>query len=164
MSTALPTIDDSLSPSMINCMDDACDRFEAAWKAGLRPRIEDYLGETTGPERSALWHDLLVLELVYRRRQGERPTPEEYQARFPARVNLVGKALGEADLSVPQDSQSPTGSYPPGRESSDPKEPSRNSLKKVSVTRVGPRSLTTTSWRSWATVAWGWSTRPGSSR
>ena len=119
MSATLPTIDASLSPSMINGMDDACDRFEVAWQAGLRPRIEDYLEETAGPERSALWHDLLVLELVYRRRQGERPTPEEYRARFPARVNLVGKALGEADLSVPQDSQSPAGSYHPGWESPD---------------------------------------------
>ena len=163
MSTTLPTIDASLSPSMINGMDDVCDRFEAAWKAGLRPRIEDYLGETAGPERSALWHELLVLELVYRRRQGERPTPEEYRARFPAQVNLVSKVLGEADLSVPSGPaithrvvSSRVGVLRSGRI------PSRNSLKKVSARRVGPRSLTTTSWRSWATVAWGWSTRPGS--
>ena len=120
MSTTLPTTDASLSPSVINRIDDACDRFEAAWQTGLRPRIEDYLEETADPERSALWHDLLVLELVYRRRQGERPTPEEYRARFPARANLVGKALGEAGLSVPQDSQSPAGSYHPGWESPDP--------------------------------------------
>ena len=111
MSTTLPTTDVSLSPSVINRMDEVCGRFEATWKAGLRPRIEDYLGETASPERSALWHELL--ELVYCRRQGERPTPEEYQARFPARVNLVGKALVEADLSVPQEPQSPTGSYHP---------------------------------------------------
>ena len=50
MSATLPTIDASLSPSMINGMDDACDRFEAAWKAGLRPRIEDYLEEPASPE------------------------------------------------------------------------------------------------------------------
>ena len=123
MSTTLPTTDASLSPSVINRMDEVCDRFEAAWQAGLRPRIEDYLEETAGPEPSALWHDLLVLELVYRRRQGERPTPEEYRARFPAQVNLVSKALGEIDLSVPQDPQSPTGSYHPGRESPDPEGP-----------------------------------------
>ena len=66
MSATLPTIDASLSPSMINRMDEACDRFEAAWKMGLRPRIEDYLEETAGPERSTLWHELLVLEMVQR--------------------------------------------------------------------------------------------------
>src|SRR5271157_5765949 len=102
MSTTIPMIDASLSPSMINCMDEVCDRFEAAWQAGLRPRIEDYLEETAGPQRSALWHDLLVLELVYRRRQGDRPTLEEYRARFPAQVKLVGRALGEAGLTVTQ--------------------------------------------------------------
>ena len=25
-------------------VDEACDRFEAAWRAGRAPRIEDYLG------------------------------------------------------------------------------------------------------------------------
>ncbi len=136
MSVTLPKIDVSLSPLMIHRMDEVCDRFEAAWKAGLRPRIEDYLEEPAGPERSALWHDLLVLELVYRRRQGERPTPEEYRARFPARVNLVGKALGEADLSVPQDSQSPAGSYHPGWESPDP-EGSFAQLPEKSIRKAG---------------------------
>ncbi len=119
MSATLPTIDASVSPLTINRMDEVCDRFEAAWKVGLRPRIEDYLEETAGPEQSTLWHELLVLELVYRRRQGEQPTLEEYQARFPAQVNLVGKALGEAHLTVPQDPQSFTGSHPPGWESPD---------------------------------------------
>jgi hypothetical protein len=115
MSATLPTTDASLSPTMINGMDDACDRFEAAWKAGLHPRIEDYLEETAGPERSTLWHDLLVLELVYRRRQGERPTPEEYQARFPTQVNLVGKALGEADRTVHSPGRILPGGSPPIR-------------------------------------------------
>ena len=135
MSATLPTIDASLSPSMINGMDDACDRFEAAWQAGLRPQIEDYLEETAGLERSVLWHELLVLELVYRRRQGEQPTPEEYRARFPARANLVGKALGEAGLSVRQDPQAPTESYHPGWESPDtegsPAQPTERSIRKT---------------------------------
>ena len=62
--------------SIITRMDDACDRFEVAWKAGLRPRIEDYLGETPDPARATLFTSCLVLDLVYRRRQGEQPTPE----------------------------------------------------------------------------------------
>ncbi len=78
-----PTSNDSLSPSQITRVEEVCDRFEAAWKAGLRPRIEDYLGETADPERAALWHELLVLELAYRRLQGERPTPEEYLEAVP---------------------------------------------------------------------------------
>ncbi len=120
MSTTLPTTDASLSPSMTKRVDAACDHFESAWKAGQRPRIEDYLGEIAGAERSALCHELLVVELVYRYRLGERPTPEEYWERFPTQVNLVDTALDELDLSVPQDPQSTTRSYHPGRESPDP--------------------------------------------
>ena len=116
----LPTGNDSLSPSQIARVEKVCDRFEAAWKAGLRPRIEDYLGEAADPERAALWHELMVLELAYRRLQGERPTPEEYWRRFPSLVHLVGKVLCEAKPSVPQDPQSPTPSDHPGRESPDP--------------------------------------------
>ena len=33
-----------------------------------------------------MFRELLVLELAYRRRAGERPTPEEYRRRFPAHV------------------------------------------------------------------------------
>jgi hypothetical protein len=79
----------SLSASIITRVDDACDRFEMGWKAGLRPRIEDYLAETVNPERAALLHDLLVLDLVYRRRQGDQPAPADYLARFPESVDLV---------------------------------------------------------------------------
>jgi WD40 repeat protein/predicted Ser/Thr protein kinase len=47
-------------------LDRACDRFEAALRAGERPRIEDYLGDTTEPARSALRGELLELERAYR--------------------------------------------------------------------------------------------------
>ena len=162
MSVTLPTIDASLSPLMIHRMDEVCDRFEAAWKAGLRPRIEDYLEETAGPERSVLWHDLLVLELVYRRRQGERPTPEEYRARFQRGSTWSARPWAKRTCPFPRIRNHPSGRIIPGRSPPIRKDPSRNSLKKVSARQVGPRSLTTTSWRSWATVAWGWSTRLGS--
>ena len=47
------------------------DRYEAAWKAGRRPRIADYLGEVPEVESAdSLFHELLVLELAYRRRAG----------------------------------------------------------------------------------------------
>ena len=31
-----------------------CDRYEAEWKAGRRPRIEDYLAEAPESERAAV--------------------------------------------------------------------------------------------------------------
>src|SRR5262249_4313614 len=65
-------------------VDQVCTRFEAAWKAGERPRVEDYLPEGPQAERSALAAELIPLEAEYRRRLGEDPGAEEYQGRFPA--------------------------------------------------------------------------------
>src|SRR5262249_28734767 len=63
-------------------IDQVCQRFEAAWKAGQRPRIEDYLREMPEPGRSALLRELILLEADYRRLAGETPRPEDYE-RFP---------------------------------------------------------------------------------
>jgi WD40 repeat protein/serine/threonine protein kinase len=64
-------------------VDQVCNRFEAACKAGGQPRIEDFLGNTPEPARSALLRELVVLEAYYRRARGEACRPQEYQARFP---------------------------------------------------------------------------------
>jgi tetratricopeptide (TPR) repeat protein len=60
-----------------------CNQFERAWKAGQRPGIEEYLGDTPEPARSALLRELIALEIACRRRAGETPREEDYQARFP---------------------------------------------------------------------------------
>jgi WD40 repeat protein/tRNA A-37 threonylcarbamoyl transferase component Bud32 len=70
--------------------DEACDRFEAAWRAGDRPLIEDYLGGLTASGRPVLLRHLLDLELAYRERFGESPGPAEYRLRFPGNEELVG--------------------------------------------------------------------------
>ena len=49
-----------------------------------------------GPERQALLRELLALDLAYRRRGGEPPTPDEYRMRFPAHVDLIDAAFDEA--------------------------------------------------------------------
>jgi superkiller protein 3 len=61
----------------------ACNDFELAWLQGQRPCLEDYLGDTPEPERSALLRELVALDLDYRRQAGEDPQPEDYRARFP---------------------------------------------------------------------------------
>jgi serine/threonine-protein kinase len=61
----------------------ACDRFEAAWKAGAPPRIEDHLAAVPEPERAALLPELVALEVDYRRLAGEPLRPEEFLDRFP---------------------------------------------------------------------------------
>ena len=81
-----------------------CDRCEAAWREGRRPRIEDYLAEAPEPERAALLlRELLALELELRSNGGERPEPQEYRERFPGHVELIDRILNEAGPSCAHD-------------------------------------------------------------
>lgn len=71
-------------------MDQACNRFESAWKAAgpadSPPRIEDYLAAAAEPDRSALLRELIALDVFHRRRRGEAVRAEDYHGRFPAVV------------------------------------------------------------------------------
>ncbi|WP_152049730.1 serine/threonine-protein kinase [Tautonia marina] len=73
---------DGRSPLGDDLIDERCDRFEAAWMRGDRPRIEDYLTDVPESDRSGLIRELLAVELAYRRRFGESPTSEDYLSRF----------------------------------------------------------------------------------
>ena len=75
--------------------DEACDRFEAAWRAGDRPLIEDFLSETTVSDRLVLLRHLLGLELDYRCGIGESPEPSEYRRRFPGHKDLIDSIFAE---------------------------------------------------------------------
>ena len=70
--------------SQVQRTDRVCDQFEAAWKAGPRPRIDDFLAEVPPAEWPDLLRELLILDLDYRRQLGESPTLEEYRAEYPA--------------------------------------------------------------------------------
>src|SRR5262249_39819735 len=74
----------TLPPGLAERVDRVCDRFEAAWKAGHRPRVEDYLIDTPEPERAALLRELVPLEMAYRLQQGDDPQTAEYRDRFVA--------------------------------------------------------------------------------
>jgi serine/threonine protein kinase/ABC-type branched-subunit amino acid transport system substrate-binding protein len=76
--------EEMLPPSLAARVDAACDRFEAAWQAGQRPRVEDYLGDAPEPERSVLLRHLIAVDIEYRQKHGEQPQAEEYRVRFPA--------------------------------------------------------------------------------
>ncbi len=53
--------------SPVRRVDAACDRFEAAWRAGLEPRIEDFLAVAEAADRPAMLRELLALETELRR-------------------------------------------------------------------------------------------------
>ena len=64
-------------------MDETCDQFEAAWRMGPAPWIEDYLAGANGADRAALCASYWRWTRVLRRRRGQWPAVEEYVARFP---------------------------------------------------------------------------------
>jgi tetratricopeptide (TPR) repeat protein len=75
--------------TLVTALERACDRFEADCRAGLRPRIEDYLNEMPAAGRATLERELQALERAYdRSRDGplvplkERPTESGGQGRF----------------------------------------------------------------------------------
>jgi WD40 repeat protein len=104
MSGAGPTSDGDrdLPAALVPALERACDRFEAACRAGQRPRIEDYLAEMPEAGRPALLRDLRALERAYGGDGAptiERPTEPaggETAAMEPARPAIAGyEILGE---------------------------------------------------------------------
>lgn len=83
--------DATLPPGALTVVDRLCDEFEAAWRAGQRPRIEDFLDRVSGSMADSLFHELLELELQCRRKACDAPQEAEYAGRFSAHVNIVRK-------------------------------------------------------------------------
>jgi len=78
-------------------IDDLCDRFAAAWKAGAPLAIEDLLARVDRESQPMLLEELLTLDIAYRRRNGLPVGVAEYQARF-AEAGPVLQRLFAADL------------------------------------------------------------------
>jgi serine/threonine-protein kinase len=95
MSGATPKHRGSWSPALAQQIDQICNRFEAAWKAGERPRIENFLNQIAEPQQNALFSELLALELAYRCRLGEKPALEYYSQVFPQFADVIVAALEE---------------------------------------------------------------------
>ena len=93
MSRDRPESSEADSLARARRVDAACERHEAAWRDGLRPRIEDQLDRGPGGDPPELLVELLALELELRRRLGERPTPGEYLLRFPDQGTAITAAF-----------------------------------------------------------------------
>jgi hypothetical protein len=82
-------------------VDEACDRFESAWRAGQRPRIEEYVAQASLSERLELLSQLLALEIELRRTGNEKPTTEEYTLRFPGHDEVI-RAILQVHRALPK--------------------------------------------------------------
>jgi serine/threonine protein kinase len=84
---------ESIPLSLKQRIDEACDCFEAAWRARQQPRIEEYLTQASETERSELLGQLLPLEIELRWADGEHPTTGEYEGRFPKHLDVIQTAF-----------------------------------------------------------------------
>lgn len=88
-----PSMKESLPADALLRVNEVCDHFEAAWKGGERPRIEDFLGATPAPERTHLLRELLILEWHYAQSRGIPLSCEDYEQRFPQHRELIREAV-----------------------------------------------------------------------
>src|SRR5947209_659755 len=98
MSRAQPE-SEGASSSLIWDIEAVCFRFNHELIEGRQPRIEHYLEDTPQPKRSSLFRELLLREVLYRSRQGQSPTLQEYRQRFPQEGELLLEVF--ARLVVP---------------------------------------------------------------
>jgi hypothetical protein len=114
--------EEALAPDLAQRLDPVCDAFEAACRtarsSAARPRIEDFLGDMPEPARAALLRELILAEVHYRRRFGERLQADDYQTRFPELDPrwLAGAILPPIETQAsPLDAMAvPTTSFAPG--------------------------------------------------
>jgi serine/threonine protein kinase len=104
-----PTNGAALALPLARQVDQTCCRFEAACKAGERPRIDDYLADLAEPGRNIVLRELIAVEIFYRRRAGESPQAEDYGARFPF---LDRAELASLLAAGPSEEEEPAASAP----------------------------------------------------
>ncbi|MFO1019871.1 MAG: hypothetical protein U0903_04145 [Planctomycetales bacterium] len=80
-------------------VEELCQRFQQAFQDGKRVRIEDILKKVQSLDSGRLLRGLIIVEVTYRRRQGESPQAAEYHSRFPDHpavvddtFNMLGKS------------------------------------------------------------------------
>jgi tRNA A-37 threonylcarbamoyl transferase component Bud32 len=80
-------------------IDEIAERFERDWIDGKRGDLDRYVRISPPGLRVPLFRELLLIDLVYRRRLGEKPGLEEYARRFPHHAAIV------ADIFEPEPSE-----------------------------------------------------------
>src|SRR5947209_3523780 len=92
---------EELAPGQARRIGPICRRFEADWKAGRRPRLEDFLVAADPSDRQALLRELLDTDFYYRRRQGEQFTAEEYCQRLPSDATAIDEVIAAFSVRSP---------------------------------------------------------------
>src|SRR5262249_36780246 len=78
-------------------VNDACERFETAWRRGERPPIAEFVRDGLDPrEHEALLRELLALEVELRQEVGEPVDTSELLARFDGQGSVLETLLGHS--------------------------------------------------------------------
>jgi hypothetical protein len=91
-----------LSSDELYRVNDVGDRFEALWRGGTNPRIEDFLPNHRGRLRQALLKHLVGIELELMRRAGLHPRQQTYEQRFPEDREIVSAVFAEDQEEGPE--------------------------------------------------------------
>ena len=110
---------DTTAGSIGGRIDLLCDRFEAAWKSGQRPDIEEYLDGIAQRHRSKLLRELILLDVYYRDRAGEQPSKEEYEAKYSDTEGVVTNIFHGADTVAFGESEQAPASLEPATQLGD---------------------------------------------
>ncbi|MCA9163241.1 MAG: serine/threonine protein kinase [Planctomycetales bacterium] len=73
-------------------VDRICDEFESQWQTGQRPDIEACVASVVEALRERLTSELLRSEILLRATLGELPTRQDYERRFPDRLDVIEEA------------------------------------------------------------------------
>lgn len=73
---------DDLSSEDSALLENCVARFEAAWRCGERPALDDFLSGENGPPRRAQLLELVYTDLEYRLKAGEPARIEDYLSRY----------------------------------------------------------------------------------
>ncbi len=99
-------------------LEEVCSRFEGAWKTAalsrFGPRVEEYLGDSSGPERGALFRELLLLDMHYRRQRCKHLAAEDYETRFPEEAGCIRAVFAATQTVEPglARTEAPCGTVP----------------------------------------------------
>ena len=79
-------------------IDDVCMEFESEWLRGQQPELEHFLGRVSHALQSALFAELLALDIEYRAKAGLHPIQGDYETRFPTETNAIRNAFDTATI------------------------------------------------------------------
>lgn len=116
----MPIVGDNSSPfedlpaAMMFRINRLCNEFETRWRQDEPSAIEDMLNSVNASLRMPLLHELLPIEIDWRRRKGKEVTLDEYRQRFPevgtaCLQGILQNAEGTSDDRVPEPGEFPEG-------------------------------------------------------